>query len=498
MTSSKTPTSVARLTRAQHVALVAAVVLCRVLATRSCPIYDDAFITYRYARNLAEGAGLVYNPGAPWEPVLGTTTPFYALVLAGLAKLGATLTVASIVLNIAIDAVTAILLPRLLGFARASSAVALLTFAALPYIARISVGGMESPLFALCGVAAVLALSAESAVLAGFLAAIACVVRPEGVLLCAILFASRLRKPRELVRFTLPVLAVGIVAILVLSSIYGTPIPQSVLAKATMHDKKNEWPETISRWKAVLAQSYAPTIALLPLVPVVLFGAWRALRSGGALRMFSSWALGISLSYLAARTHTWGWYFYVPLLGWSLWLGLGVESLVAWIGSRVPADIARFSSSFGPQALAVFAVVATGVISGLKPTLVEKNVYTPMQAWAEETSRREPGARILASDIGAIGWSWRGTVLDSEGLVWPEALRYKLPNPIIEHEKPEYLMVVLERARLRHLLARPDLFALYKPVARFSVRGATKLDPTVDEIEPDWSQDYLVLQRRAP
>jgi hypothetical protein len=42
---------------------------------------DDAYITFRYARNLLEGNGLVFNPG---EPVLGTTTPVYALLMAGL------------------------------------------------------------------------------------------------------------------------------------------------------------------------------------------------------------------------------------------------------------------------------------------------------------------------------------------------------------------------------------------------------------------------------
>ena len=45
---------------------------------------DDAFITYRYARNLAEGIGFVYNPG---EWVLGTTTPLYTLILAAIAFL---------------------------------------------------------------------------------------------------------------------------------------------------------------------------------------------------------------------------------------------------------------------------------------------------------------------------------------------------------------------------------------------------------------------------
>lgn len=40
---------------------------------------DDAYITYRYARNIANGLGFVYNPG---EWVLGTTTPLYTLLLA--------------------------------------------------------------------------------------------------------------------------------------------------------------------------------------------------------------------------------------------------------------------------------------------------------------------------------------------------------------------------------------------------------------------------------
>ena len=40
---------------------------------------DDPYITYRYARNLIEGRGFVYNDG---EQVLGTTAPLYALVLA--------------------------------------------------------------------------------------------------------------------------------------------------------------------------------------------------------------------------------------------------------------------------------------------------------------------------------------------------------------------------------------------------------------------------------
>ena len=41
---------------------------------------DDAFISMRYARNLAGGQGLVWNPGQP--PVEGFTSPAWVLLMA--------------------------------------------------------------------------------------------------------------------------------------------------------------------------------------------------------------------------------------------------------------------------------------------------------------------------------------------------------------------------------------------------------------------------------
>src|SRR5215216_4152234 len=41
--------------------------------------YDDVYIIFRYARNFANGLGMVYNPG---EPYLGTSSVGYTLLLA--------------------------------------------------------------------------------------------------------------------------------------------------------------------------------------------------------------------------------------------------------------------------------------------------------------------------------------------------------------------------------------------------------------------------------
>src|SRR5215211_7315006 len=66
--------------------LVALAALVARVLTGPHPI-DDAFITFRYARNLAEGLGLVYNAG---EWVLGTTAPLWAIILGGGFRLGLT------------------------------------------------------------------------------------------------------------------------------------------------------------------------------------------------------------------------------------------------------------------------------------------------------------------------------------------------------------------------------------------------------------------------
>ena len=47
---------------------------------------EDAAIPLRYARNLAEGHGIVWNPGG--KPVDGTTDFLFLLMVGGLVKAG--------------------------------------------------------------------------------------------------------------------------------------------------------------------------------------------------------------------------------------------------------------------------------------------------------------------------------------------------------------------------------------------------------------------------
>ncbi len=484
----------------ERVVLVATVVLCRLVALRACSIYDDAFITFRYALNFAAGRGLVFNPGEPWEPVLGTTTPAFAVLLAGFAKLGIGPVTAALSINILSDALSAALIASLCGARRRVAVLAVLAFACLPQAVRIALGGMESSLFVLCGLAACRRMFAGKPFVAGALAAGACVVRPEGVLLVLALAFERRRNLRELARFFVPIVVVGVATVSTLLAAYGDVIPQSVRAKSTMHSEHRA-SLALELCARILSQSFLPHWSLLAFLPFVMVGLVVALRRSTALRAFSLFALAITASYLLARPHLWGWYFHVQLVAWTMWLALGIDAVLEQtaagraIASWRPIAWAERRDNVAAPAL-VFACVAC--VSALRPSPVPRRVYEPMQAWARETSAREPGARILAADIGAIGYAWNGTVLDSEGLTWPAAVAYKFSNRMIAETRPEYLLIVVEYARLAHFYLRPDLFGLYEPIRRFSVDGETDLSPALQDVPRDWRQDYIVYRRKQP
>jgi len=477
-----------RLSGAQVLILLAALVACRLLATHSFPIYDDAFITYRYARNLAQGMGLVYNPGVAWEPVLGTTTPGYSVVLAALHWAGLEMRTASRGVNGICDVLSALLLIRLLDRRALRSTVAILVFAALPALARISVGGMEAALLLTLALCAISADRARRPMLAGICASLACTVRPEAVLLVLLLFALRLRSPRALARYLLPVALIGIAYAGVLWSIYGSPIPQSVQAKAGGSIQ----PFHLQRTKDVLAQAFGPSSSARLLFPLVAVGFVRALWS--PVRPLVLFSMLMVAAYAAAGAKTWGWYYYVPLTAWAVALGLGAE----WLAGSVRAHVRgwRLPDSLVeqlPGLLALTAVSAVALFTRDHPDSVTREIYEPIGAWADAHAIAERRASIVASDIGAIGW-FGGVILDTEGLVWPEASEYEDPVQVVAAHLPDYVVLVVTRSRILSFMASP-VFDRYRPVRRFNRIEDKSLVPVTSELPVWWEQDYLVYER---
>ena len=81
--------------------LCAGLVVARALGAGVLAVYDDAYITLRYARNLWEGEGFVYHAG---EWVLGTTAPAFGLLQTLFFALGLPQPETLVVLNVICDA----------------------------------------------------------------------------------------------------------------------------------------------------------------------------------------------------------------------------------------------------------------------------------------------------------------------------------------------------------------------------------------------------------
>lgn len=471
------------------VLLVLVVAVARVLAIRSFPIYDDAFITWRYAQNLAAGEGLVFNPGAPWEPILGTTTPGYAVLLAFFARIGAQIDTASLALNITCDAASVWLLCELLDRRAFASCVAVAAFAGMPEIARVSVGGMEAPLFLLLALSATCAMRASWFVLAGVLSALACTVRPEGVLLIAALALVHVRAWRQAVQFGLPVVLLGALYAGALSTYFGDPIPQSIKAKAVFYGLGPR----LARAGSVLLQAFGPSTPARLLAPLSLLGFVLVFTRRNGARALVVFALAMVGAYAASGTKTWGWYFYVPLLGWCIALGLGVEALYDFIARARPA-LARWrkgaSVTVALAALAVAFAWSSAVTDRVTPL-----VYERMRERVRGAHDRD--VTICASDIGAIGWFSGARILDSEGLVWPEGRRFERQVDVVREHLPDYVLLVANQARTPPFFEDP-IAASYEPIARFNATGADELRPTRDQLPDGWAQDYILLRRRSP
>jgi arabinofuranosyltransferase len=109
-------------------------------------VQDDAFISFRYARNLADGLGLVWNPGARVE---GYTNFLWTLVVAAGLKLGAEPVAFTQALGLVLFACALALAWRLAlesGMDAAGSLAALLVTGANFTFSSYATGGLETPL----------------------------------------------------------------------------------------------------------------------------------------------------------------------------------------------------------------------------------------------------------------------------------------------------------------------------------------------------------------
>jgi arabinofuranosyltransferase len=211
------------------------------------PYVDDAFIYLRFARNISNGLGAVWNAGEP--PVEGFTSPLYELLLVVLSQLGVTNVWLGAWLGIAANAATLWLvwrLANLLNPDHGTDSFFTLVFLALsPSFIFWTTSGMETLLYTTLLVAAASALISfwrqrVRAWLPGALFALAALARPEAApLFCLTLIFELCRRLRQRERLLdRDILLMGAAFLLIYAPAFawrywyfGYPFPNTYYAK---------------------------------------------------------------------------------------------------------------------------------------------------------------------------------------------------------------------------------------------------------------------------
>jgi len=269
-------------------------------------ITDDTFIHLQFAKNLVAGNGFSFNSG---EPTYGFTSPLWVLLISALGMTGAGLLAASKTLGLVATALSAVFFYFLVvrvSRDRFLSRAAAVVWAANAWSLRWGISGMETSIVTAWAVASLYFFFVDSE--SGstrrsvWILAIACLVRPEALILLAIC-AVALFLPRDssAKRLGLPVLlSSGIVTFLwsAYAQIeFGRMTPTTVAVKAGRFISPGRLWEGLTVVGKIMGSTNAPEIAL---VAVVIVLSLAARKLPGAPSRFHVAALGWLVALPAA------------------------------------------------------------------------------------------------------------------------------------------------------------------------------------------------------
>jgi hypothetical protein len=493
---------------------------------------DDAFITFRYGRNIVDGEGFVYNPGVR---TLGTTTPLYTLLMAGIGFVTGSGDYPwfALVVNALADACTSVLLALIVCRATNRLSLAAVTgglWAVSPMSVTFAVGGMETSMGILWAATAVyLYVTRHDRWMAVF-AALGILTRIDTLMWVGLLFLhqfiTRWRETRGIgtggrwstrLLQRLPwqswAIFLGTLSPWIIFSwfYFDTLLPRSLAAKQIAYIVDPL--QALTRLAQLVATPFFEHHTLgIPgiMIGIVLYPALAGAGTFFAARRYPRlvpyllyvWAYVVIFSVMNPLIFRW---YLAPILpAYFLAILLGVWALVDSITARLsrPAALPLMIGGIGAVFM-LFSLNAWVLHPDHGP-----DRPAPDMAWHDielnyrlmgEKLRYEYGMTedilVAAGDIGAIGYYSRARILDTVGLVTPEIgdyypldksllpedANYAVPPAIIFDYRPAY--IVLMKKYMANGMAQDAAFAA--------------LYAQVDSIATDYyGGEMLLYQRR--
>lgn len=421
--------------------------------------YDDPYITYRYALNLATGHGFVYNPGTA---TLSTTAPLFGLILAPVVLVGWPLPLVANLIGCLSHAAGALALWRLSRLWRdeMTGAAAALLYLLFP-LPLMTLGSETLPAMALTLWAFVSAAQGRQWLTGALLGALVW-LRPDGVLtgpLALLLLMIDHGNWRDWRRW--PWVAALMWASIVAAGlglawlVYGAPLPVTLYAKQQQALIPGFY-DFVDRLQVTL-NGYAHQPFYQIVFALAGVGLVATLRSPRWLFLIG-WAALYGVAYTVLHVAGYFWYVAPLVIGLAPAFGVGVRVLV---------DLLRRGGGKW-LALAGAVLVLGGTTWWLSGSVYRIGqqidqrlaVYRAAGEWL--AANTAPTASVATLEIGIIGYYAQRHLIDFAGLLQPDVAAQlgsggfpAAAQYAIDRYQPQYL--VLQEHALSLLAGRTDL-----------------------------------------
>jgi arabinofuranosyltransferase len=465
---------------------------------------DDAFITFRYSRNIVEGRGFVYNPGSR---TLGTTTPLYTLLMAtiGFVTGSGQYPWFALIVNALADAATAVLLALIVHQVTKNTVLAALLgilWDVSPMSVTFAVGGMETSVAILWSVTATYLYLTRHDRWMAFVAALGILTRIDSLIWIAPLMLHQVilhwKETRStarsfLQRFPWPSWVIFVVTLIpwyVFSWVYfGTLLSRSMSTKYNVYVVDST--QALIRFLQHIATPFfddqtfgVPGIVVgLVLYPgLAAVGTLYTLKRQPRLLPFLLYPWFYVVLFSAANPLVFRWYLAPMLPAYFLAILLGIWALTESISLALkhprvqPVPITLIGVLFVTLSLHAWTLHPDHGPHHPAPDMAWHKIELYYQQMSE-LLRQKYGVNehtlVAAGDIGAVGYYTRAHILDTVGLVTPEMSRYypldrKLLDPGQNYAVPPAIIFDYQ----------PD----YIVFMEMFVRNGLALDPKFDEM----------------
>jgi hypothetical protein len=434
---------------------------------------DDFYITYRYAHNLALGAGFVFNPG---ERVFGSSDPGVGLLL-GILNFLTRIPVPWISSAVyALSLVGIAVLVLIEGKRRGHWIEPVLGGSLLliaPYFWANQGAAMPLVLLLLLLAATV---SERSPAVAGLIAGAAVWARPDAALGVALLGAIILYETRRIPwRYVLAagcVLAAGVGLAWVY---YGSPVPNTLGAKADMAAATPDSWTGLRFWLRGIAPINRHFGGeWLALVISGLIGCWfLAARAGRPGRLLALYGIAIAVAYPLLGVPFFSWYI-LPCLLTAIY---GMAFFCGAVGGALAARVPSLSRMRPLLAIVVFAALS---FSTLRTAWLFARDFAPapyLQSYQRGAewirANSPPDAAIAYVEIGVLGYYSERPILDLMGLVSPWVRPYVVKQDMLGafQAKPTEFVLFHTRGRMAPIVRARWFRRRYEEVMEFDDPG---------------------------